>query len=168
MRIDFILLLFAAYGSYKSVSYNAFQLRDSLIPLLIIVLMILSKRTVNGRGISGGLAFILTTLFFVSHWMNLQQSSNLNFLPYACLIIPVLIFRFTNITTYFLTITWTVYYALLLIFLATNQEENMQLFISSPLATDLIIVSNSSILLLSIIASLLVDMEIRARTRTSL
>lgn len=174
-RLDYFLLVMALLGAYSGWKYENVQVLDYILPLVILIFIYISKRNGTGAGFSGFLAFVGTTLYFIGHWekllqldLNLLLANDTQLFSYGAISIGAIIFIciVARLTTYVLTITWTVYYILLLFMIVSEHPigKLISLLNSSSVKTGLIM-GYSSILILSIIGGILADLELRKSVR---
>ncbi|SOC15778.1 hypothetical protein SAMN05880501_108141 [Ureibacillus xyleni] len=169
-RIDYFLIVIALMGVYGGWKNGNVQLIDYILPLATIIFIYNSKRNSKGRGFSGFLAYFGTTYYFIGHFKSLIPLDNISLLYtnsthillYVVIGVITLICMFAHLTTYALTVTWTIYYLLLFIMIVSrDQIGEFFNFINSSTIITSIMMSYSSILMLSIIGGIFLDLQIR-------
>lgn|GEM_PF-3640840 len=164
-RLDYFLLVVgiaSAFGGWRD-GYGFF---DFIWPLATVYFIFISKR--NGSGLSELLAYFGTLFYIIGHWNILipQNVLGLSFLK-TLLIAAAGAFILSNLlrlTTSTLTITWTVYFILVLYSaISSGSIADLLSIINYPEVTTSITERYSAILILSLIAGIFVDLQSRNR-----
>lgn len=173
LRIDAFLLVMAGLAAYSGWKNDNGILLEHIWPLITVFFIVISKRTANGRGISGLFAYLGTAFYIIMQWKDLLYLETISLLYvedirtalYAALGAIALLYMLFRLTTCALTVMWTVYFVLVTVTIISNHSlEDMISLLNSPAVIASTLTGYSSTLLLAIIGGIFADLQFRNRS----